>query len=198
MRGGSRMSDESGQQNSLPLISSAADSPVRMSPSRERALASRARARASGTSSGASSANSGPASSSSRTSRVANVDGCPTCATTCSLSATVRLPPTCLPSTLGRPNVEHECSWLPITKVAARAGQRIPKLRLYPSPTVKGDHNHPGAGYRSGYGLATVVAPDGPLNPRFVEWLMGFPDGWTDCEPLAMPLFPSVPKQSDD
>lgn len=38
--------------------------------------------------------------------------------------------------------------------------------------------------------------PDGPqsssdgrrLNPLFVEWLMGFPIGWTGLEPLAMPL----------
>lgn len=46
-----------------------------------------------------------------------------------------------------------------------------------------------------GTGLATAVA--GTLSPRFVEWLMGFPDGWTDCEPLAMPLFPSAPRLWD-
>jgi DNA (cytosine-5)-methyltransferase 1 len=27
------------------------------------------------------------------------------------------------------------------------------------------------------------------LNPRFVEWLMGFPPGWTDFEPLEIPAF---------
>lgn len=27
------------------------------------------------------------------------------------------------------------------------------------------------------------------LNPRFVEWLMGWPIGWTDIEPLALPDF---------
>ncbi len=27
----------------------------------------------------------------------------------------------------------------------------------------------------------------GQLNPRWVEWLMGFPDGWTDLEASAMP-----------
>jgi hypothetical protein len=74
---------------------------------------------------------------------------------------------------------------------------------LLPTPTVKGNHAKPEAekeGYRerSGFGLATVVAPDGPLSPRFVEWLMGFPDGWTDCEPLAMPLFPSARKPWED
>jgi hypothetical protein len=25
----------------------------------------------------------------------------------------------------------------------------------------------------------------GKLNPTWVEWLMGWPIGWTDCEPLA-------------
>jgi hypothetical protein len=26
----------------------------------------------------------------------------------------------------------------------------------------------------------------GKLNPQWVEWLMGWPIGWTDCEPLEM------------
>ena len=29
----------------------------------------------------------------------------------------------------------------------------------------------------------------GQLNPTWVEWLMGFPAGWTDCEHLGTPLF---------
>lgn len=32
------------------------------------------------------------------------------------------------------------------------------------------------------------------LNPRFVEWLMGFPDGWTVCAPSATPLSPNKPR----
>lgn len=27
------------------------------------------------------------------------------------------------------------------------------------------------------------------LNPRFVEWLMGMPFGWTACEPLETPSY---------
>jgi DNA (cytosine-5)-methyltransferase 1 len=27
------------------------------------------------------------------------------------------------------------------------------------------------------------------LNPLFVEWLMGFPVGWTDSKPLGMPSY---------
>ncbi len=29
-----------------------------------------------------------------------------------------------------------------------------------------------------------VSPPSGSLNPRFVEWLMGFPIGWTEQEPI--------------
>ncbi len=29
----------------------------------------------------------------------------------------------------------------------------------------------------------------GQLNPTWVEWLMGFPLGWTDLEPLETPSF---------
>ena len=29
----------------------------------------------------------------------------------------------------------------------------------------------------------------GSLNPNWVEWLMGWPTGWTDCEPLEMDKF---------
>ena len=31
-------------------------------------------------------------------------------------------------------------------------------------------------------GLSATVASDGELNPDWVEWLMGFPFGWTDTE----------------
>ena len=37
-------------------------------------------------------------------------------------------------------------------------------------------------------GDQTPTLPDqvgGQLNPTWVEWLMGFPLGWTDCEHLA-------------
>lgn len=32
------------------------------------------------------------------------------------------------------------------------------------------------------------------LNPRFVEWLMGFPDEWTVSAPSATPSSPSKPR----
>nr|WP_288064084.1 hypothetical protein [Herbaspirillum sp.] len=34
----------------------------------------------------------------------------------------------------------------------------------------------------------------GQLNPAWVEWLMGFPEGWTDLKPSEMPLSRKSPK----
>lgn len=88
--------------------------------------------------------------------------------------------------------------------------------RMFPTPTVKGNHNRAGLSKNSGDGLATFVgrfptptAQDaannggpsqssrntpplnsvvgGKLNPKFVEWLMGFPVGWTDLEDSETP-----------
>jgi hypothetical protein len=36
----------------------------------------------------------------------------------------------------------------------------------------------------------------GALNPTWVEWLMGFPLGWTDCGPSATPSSPKSPSGS--
>ena len=35
----------------------------------------------------------------------------------------------------------------------------------------------------------------GKLNPTWVEWLMGWPLGWTDLKPLETDKFPSVPQE---
>ena len=55
---------------------------------------------------------------------------------------------------------------------------------LWPTPTVCGNYNKTGASKKSGNGLATAVG--GPLNPNWVEWLMGWPIGHTALEPLEM------------
>lgn len=38
--------------------------------------------------------------------------------------------------------------------------------------------------YRTGYRTDSEAAPGGKLNPDWVEWLMGWPIGWTSTEPL--------------
>jgi len=37
----------------------------------------------------------------------------------------------------------------------------------------------------------------GVLNPEWVEWLMGFPAGWTDCGDSVTPSSPRSPSTSD-
>ena len=69
-------------------------------------------------------------------------------------------------------------------------------VRLWPTPTVKGNYNRRGSSARSGDGLATAAG--GALNPTWVEWLMGFPVGWTDLEPSETPSSPRSPSTSDD
>ena len=97
--------------------------------------------------------------------------------------------------------------------------------KRWPTPTVCGNHNRKGASATSGDGLATAVlkcatptARDwrsgkasqathdrnsrplseqigGSLNPTWVEWLMGWPLGWTDLKPLGTDKSHCVPPQ---
>ncbi len=102
---------------------------------------------------------------------------------------------------------------------------------LWPTPTVFGNNNRPGASKKAGWGLAVAArmwptpnagSPNwggtmrewggsknwvrrempelaaGPLNPVWVEWLMGWPQGWTDLEPLAMDRFQEWHKQHSE
>ena len=86
------------------------------------------------------------------------------------------------------------------------AGEACDRTRQWQTPTVRGNHNRVGLSPASGDGLATAACQRGPLllttakdgdasllvrpnsrrlNPLFVEWLMGWPLGWTDFAPVA-------------
>lgn len=93
----------------------------------------------------------------------------------------------------GRETFPEPGNWWPTPVKANRAntchGKRRPGLeeapRAWAIPTVKGNHNRAGLSPTSGDGLATQAntwadAVGGPLNPAWVELLMGFPPGWTD------------------
>jgi hypothetical protein len=51
----------------------------------------------------------------------------------------------------------------------------------------------PTSGLPLAWTVALAMAPEqrsgGRLNPRWVEWLMGWPMGWTSLEPLATDRF---------
>jgi hypothetical protein len=68
---------------------------------------------------------------------------------------------------------------------------------VYPSPTcchrdLAGGSNSRDSAKKRGIYIG------GALNPQFVEWLMGFPLGHTDCEPLETPSSQPSPNGSAD
>jgi len=60
------------------------------------------------------------------------------------------------------------------------------KNSTLPPSQIKHD-NIPGALLRAG------EQPGGQLNPTWVEWLMGWPLGWTDLQPSATAKYPNAP-----
>lgn len=189
--GASKMFDSRMRQTSFPWMSSAEASHVKTSaePAREPGLPGNALD--SGTNTGASSGSCVHELPLSKTSRRVKSGGCARCGPTCTLSVTERVPSRYLRPMSGSPIVESGSS-------------------LWPTPSVKGNHNRKGLSPTSGDGLSTAVAshwptprardgrggagtsattqggPDlrstqiGPLNPAWVETLMGCPIGWTD------------------
>lgn len=75
--------------------------------------------------------------------------------------------------------------------------QKWPSCALWPTPGAadnrdRGHLGMPAIQRRAAKGkqlnLGMVVSDQsGALNPEWVEWLMGYPIGWTDCEPSETP-----------
>ncbi len=63
-------------------------------------------------------------------------------------------------------------------------------VRMYPTPTAQDASNNGGPAQmeRNMVPLNGVIG--GPLNPEWVEWLMGWPVGWTACAALETDRFP--------
>lgn len=61
--------------------------------------------------------------------------------------------------------------------------------RMFPTPIARDSRSYRGARRvpNSEGSEPLVVRVGGTLNPRWVEWLMGFPDGWTDLGLSATP-----------
>jgi len=66
----------------------------------------------------------------------------------------------------------------------------------WPTP-VSDDTSHRKAKYAQG-GTALSTKAGGQLNPEWVEWLMGWPLGWTDLKPLEMDKSHSVQQPLGD
>ena len=84
-----------------------------------------------------------------------------------------------------------------ITPENSWAENRFPNLetvvgrRMFPTPTAHNakETNAPSEALRNQPTLASRVG--GKLNPMWVEWLMGWPLGWTDLKPLETARFQS-------
>jgi hypothetical protein len=57
---------------------------------------------------------------------------------------------------------------------------------LWAIPTAQDAKNNAGPSQYSRNSLPLNVIVGGRLNPEFVEFMMGFPIGWTDLEASAM------------
>ena len=60
-------------------------------------------------------------------------------------------------------------------------------MKVLPTPTTQDAKNNGSASQMERNSLPLNAEVGGPLNPPFVEWLMGYPIGWTDCEDSATP-----------
>jgi DNA (cytosine-5)-methyltransferase 1 len=71
---------------------------------------------------------------------------------------------------LGLPHLENHRTW----------------KKKFPTPTAHNakETNAPSEALRNEPSLASIAG--GALNPTWVEWLMGWPLGWTDLKPLEM------------
>jgi hypothetical protein len=86
---------------------------------------------------------------------------------------------------------------------AMRTGGRPPRDFLKPIWRTSNAHNgsnrnpiDPDQRISEGRQVGLVDQVGGSLNPAWVEWLMGFPLGWTDCEDSATPSSPRSPNSS--
>lgn len=55
----------------------------------------------------------------------------------------------------------------------------------WPTPTAKANHSAPSM--RKWPAYRRLADEHGEISPSLWEWQMGFPEGWTDCEPSATP-----------
>jgi len=67
---------------------------------------------------------------------------------------------------------------------------------MFPTPTVQDASNNGGPSQYERNSLPLNAVAGGSLNPTWVEWLMGFPFGWTALDASATPSFRKSSKSS--
>jgi hypothetical protein len=80
-------------------------------------------------------------------------------------------------------------------KSQGRGATLTTAVKRWTTPTA---HNAKEGGFPAEYERNTptlAAQAGGSLNPTWVEWLMGWPLGWTDLRPLATDKSPCAPQQ---
>jgi hypothetical protein len=72
------------------------------------------------------------------------------------------------------------------------------KVETFPTPTAQDAKNNGATSQHNRNTPPLNVVAGGRLNPQWVEWLMGWPIGWTDLEPLEMDRFREWQSQHGD
>ena len=67
--------------------------------------------------------------------------------------------------------------------------EQVAVQHLLPTPTCQDAKNSGGPAQQRRNTKPLNAVAGGALNPEWVEWLMGWPIGWTACEPLEMGRF---------
>ncbi len=65
----------------------------------------------------------------------------------------------------------------------------VDAVRMWPTPTVQDSKNNGAPSQMDRNTKPLNAEAGGKLNPTWVEWLMGWPLGWTDLKPLEMDKF---------
>lgn len=94
----------------------------------------------------------------------------------------------------------HECSLWPTPTVNGNYNRKglsktsgdglatfVRRMVLLPTPTANDAKNNGSSSQRNRHSEALNVVAGGALNPEWVEWLMGFPCGWTEVSGLENP-----------
>jgi len=74
-----------------------------------------------------------------------------------------------------------------LKSIAAKSGPTLLQAVQFATPGIRGLDN--GSNGRKAKKSERVTHNGGKLNPDWVEWLMGWPIGWTDLQPLGMDRF---------
>ena len=208
---GTTCEPSTGGPGAAPSISSPGASPARTSPAPARGQASTARSLDSGANSPGSFSKWDRATSSWRTAQCSLFGGLSEFSETWPRWGSMRSGACWEQPTLAHRTVESGCgSWqTPSVEDASRAGSasawsewtetgRTTCCRLRnqvaacPTPSANDWKGSSKPGQRRGQltdPAVGLIPAGGHLNPTWVEWLMGWPLGWTDCAPLATDRF---------